>query len=82
MLREDVDGVCGLVKVEDDVLRCRPCGLRFEGEPPVMRAVAGCGQGWVPRLAIGPPPTADRPKRRSFDRISARIADCWRPRHA
>ena len=51
-----------------------PFGLRPKGEPPVVRTVAGWGQGWVPRSVLGPPPTADRPKRRSFDRISARIA--------
>lgn len=45
VLREDVDGVCGLARAKDDALRCRPCGLHFEGEPLVMRAVAGCGQG-------------------------------------
>ena len=27
VLREGVDGVCGLARAKDDALRCRPCGL-------------------------------------------------------
>ena len=39
-----------------------PFGLRPKGEPPVVRTVAGWGQGWVPRSVLGPPPTAGRLK--------------------